>query len=58
MTPAPTPPQARRYSRLKKTVMQAGVLAIVLIGFAMLGRQCLGAVPRAADQHRSRSGSR
>jgi flagellar biosynthetic protein FliP len=45
VTPAPTPLQARRTSRLKKTAMQAGVLAIVLIGFAMLGGSAWGQTP-------------
>ena len=45
MTPAPTPPPVRRYSRLKKTAMQAGLLAIVLIGFAMLGGSVWGQTP-------------
>ena len=45
MTPASPPPQARRYSRLNKTAMQAVVLAIVLIGFAMLGGSAWGQTP-------------
>jgi flagellar biosynthetic protein FliP len=45
VTPASPPRQARRYNRLNKTAMQAVVLAIVLIGFAMLGGSAWGQTP-------------
>ena len=45
MTPVLPTTRARRHSRPKKTAIQAGVLAIVLIGFAVLGGSAWGQTP-------------